>query len=90
MNNINLEHLLNISQLAKILGKTPQAVRTDMYRGGSGTPPPVRMGRTVRWLPSTVMDWIHEREEKPTLQKNRRGAPTKAERIKKLRLDLRK
>ena len=75
---------LDSTQLASIPKKSPLTVRNDLSRHPERLPPAIRIaGRKALWLEHKVLEWLENQiEEAP----KRRGAPTKAERLRKLAL----
>lgn len=51
------DQLLTAKDLAEVLGISPNAVYTRLYRGGD-LPPPIQVGaRALRWCPKDVERW---------------------------------
>ena len=54
--------LLDTLALAALLGLTPSGIRTMLCRNPENLPPPVRIGRRVRWRRATVERWLGQQE----------------------------
>jgi len=61
MSRIIHEPLLDVADLARLLGTTPKAVYGLRHRGG--LPPAIRVGRLVRWRHTDVELWLTEQTE---------------------------
>jgi predicted DNA-binding transcriptional regulator AlpA len=57
-----LEPLLDTETAAAVIGMSPQHLRYLRSTGGD-VPPAVKIGRMVRYRPSTLRDWIAAHEE---------------------------
>jgi predicted DNA-binding transcriptional regulator AlpA len=55
-----LEPLLNISDVARLLGRSPQTLKRDLNRNPSAVPPRVELPgtRLLRWREVDVEQWI--------------------------------
>lgn len=57
--------LINMRELAEVLGLKYQTVQTSVKRGQWGKlPPPIRVGKSYRWnLEEVVLPWIKNRQK---------------------------
>lgn len=82
------EILLTVKDLAVILGKSEGAIRNDLSRDPEKLPLYFKIGRSIRWRPSTVSEWLDDLEKKQNSSRNRkkrrRGRPRKSDQINKL------
>ncbi len=62
MNTQMTEPLLDTPALAELLGLTVGGIRNMLCRNPEHLPPPVRIGRRVRWRRTTVERWLASRE----------------------------
>lgn len=55
-----LEPLLNISDVARLLGRSPQTLKRDLNRNPSAVPPRVELPgtRLLRWRAVDVEQWV--------------------------------
>ncbi len=90
-----MEKLLTESELAQILVMSVLTVRRNRSAAPHRLPPHVKFGSSVRYRLSTVLEWLAAHEvagetaipsakTAPTKQTHR-GAPTKAERVTKVK-----
>ncbi len=56
-------NLLTIFTLAVWFDMTPDGIKQRYYRDPTSLPPAIRIGRSLRWDPETVREWLKEREE---------------------------
>lgn len=75
MNTQLIEGLLDVPALARLLGLSPGGIRNMLWRSLENLPPPVRIGRRVRWRPSTVERWLASREAPLENPPRHRGRP---------------
>lgn len=88
--------ILNIDDLARLIHRKPSTIAVDRFRRPESLPPDCTppYQKAPVWKLSAVLDWYstfqkpaaEPRQEKPLIanaEKNRLGAPTKAERIAK-------
>lgn len=78
-----MNKLLNVAELAELLGLASQTIYNRHSTGGS-LPPCVRLGRALRFPVDGVAAWINQQIETPALVRSelrRSGRPTKAEQI---------
>jgi predicted DNA-binding transcriptional regulator AlpA len=61
-----MDKLLTVADLAQILRRSPQTVKSDVSRRPETLPPRVRVpgGRRVLWRVQDVEQWIAQRVEK--------------------------
>ena len=59
---MKVERLLELGELAKLLGRSPETVRRDMRRNPMAVPPRLHLPgtRLLRWRPSDVRAWLDE------------------------------
>jgi predicted DNA-binding transcriptional regulator AlpA len=52
--------LLNLEELARLLGRSPETIRKDIQRNPAGVPPHLRIpgNRLLRWRPADVEGWL--------------------------------
>lgn len=83
---------ITLKELAGLLHRSPATILSDLSRRPESLPKWIRTGRGRIWLFETVMDWLRSRQTQidfePTARKQgparkKRGAPTKAERIRR-------
>lgn len=55
-----LEPLLNVKQLAELLGRSPHAIRLLYVRGR--LPPAIKVGRLLAWEPRDIREWMERRK----------------------------
>lgn len=54
--------LMNVKDLAELLGMSPAALRMRRYRDPESVPPPIELGgRKLRWHPDDVEAWLKSR-----------------------------
>jgi predicted DNA-binding transcriptional regulator AlpA len=56
-----MEKLLNIHELGELLGISERGIRQGLERrkeGMDSVPPPIRIGRRLRWSPTLVAEWL--------------------------------
>ena len=75
MNSQVPETLLDVPALARLLGLSPGGIRNMLWRSPENLPPPVRIGRRVRWRPSTVECWLASREAPLEISSRHHGRP---------------
>ena len=87
----SLSTLLTTDDLARLLHKSVHTIRHDLGRNPRSLPPVLVLPGTNRkfWLPHIVEAWLESYVAVPPptpqepKQKSKRGAPTKAERIRR-------
>ena len=59
---MKLERLLDLDELARLLGRSPETVRRDMRRNPMAVPPRLHLPgtRLLRWRPCDVHAWLDE------------------------------
>ena len=59
---MEVQRLLELGDLAKLLGRSPETLRRDMRRNPMAVPPRVHLPgtRLLRWRPSDVRAWLDE------------------------------
>ena len=87
------EQLLTTDDLARILRKSVHSIRHDLFRNKSSLPPLCALPGTNRnlWRPQDVEAWLASHVVTPTPDpvpypakpRSKRGAPTKAERVRR-------
>jgi predicted DNA-binding transcriptional regulator AlpA len=75
MNTQLTEGLLDTPALARLLGLSPGGIRNMLSRNPASLPPPVRIGRRVRWRPVTVEQWLASHELPLDPPPRHRGRP---------------
>jgi predicted DNA-binding transcriptional regulator AlpA len=55
--------LLRVEDLARLLGKSPEAVRVQRHRNPELLPPAIKIGNRVYFDPRDVEAWLAERRE---------------------------
>ena len=55
--------LLRVEDLARLLGKSPEAVRVQRHRNPELLPPAIKIGARVYFDPRDVEAWIADRRE---------------------------
>lgn len=90
-----MQALLTVEQLSKYIQKSVASIRCDATRKPYSLPPICRLPGTKRllWRMEDVESWLAEHVDAPgrsdvgnnTSIKRRRGRPTKAEQMKRLR-----
>jgi len=55
--------LLRVEDLARLLGKSPEAVRVQRHRNPGLLPPAIKIGNRVYFDPRDVEAWIADRRE---------------------------
>lgn len=68
MNDSTSDPLWDLPALARFLGLSPGGLRNMLGRNPAALPPPVRIGRRVRWRPDTVNRWLADRETTGSLR----------------------
>jgi predicted DNA-binding transcriptional regulator AlpA len=86
-----MEPLFNPETLAKLLGIAEQTIYNRHSTGGD-LPPSVKLGRSLRFRPTDVMDWLDKKQPTRKIEttnyasaKRTRGRPTKKEEIESRR-----
>lgn len=59
----NESEVLNVADLAKMLGRTEAAIRASVNRDSADIPPRLLIGRRLCWLRATVNAWLREHEQ---------------------------
>lgn len=81
-----MDRLIDINELAEVLHIPTGSIRNSLWRHQAGTtiPPPIRLGRRLRWSQSVVEAWLRSRSgytsENPAIRtpiSSRRGRPSK-------------
>ncbi|WP_443134966.1 helix-turn-helix transcriptional regulator [Halorhodospira sp. 9621] len=67
--------LLNKAELAKLLGITQRSLNRRRERDPESLPPAVRLGRSLRWRPDDVEEWLVRQTEGQASPRARRGRP---------------
>ena len=75
MTNQTSSELLDTPALAALLGLTPSGIRNMLCRNPENLPPPVRIGRRVRWRRATVERWLGQHEAPLLTPPPPRGRP---------------
>lgn len=75
MDTLTSDHLLDTPALAELLGLAPAGIRNMLCRNPENLPPPVRIGRRVRWRRITVERWLASREAPIEPLPHPRGRP---------------
>ena len=59
---MEVQRLLELGELAKLLGRSPETVRRDMRRNPMAVPPRLYVPgtRLLRWRPCDVRAWLDE------------------------------
>lgn len=59
---MKVERLLELGDLAKLLGRSPETLRRDMRRNPMAVPPRLHLPgtRLLRWRPCDVRAWLDE------------------------------
>ena len=57
------EPLWTIDVLAAHLGLSTRAVYNRVHRSDGTIPPPIRIGRLLRWQPEQVEEWINSHRD---------------------------
>lgn len=59
---MEVQRLLDLEELAEVLGRSPETVRRDMRRNPMAVPPRLNVPgtRLLRWRPSDVKAWLDE------------------------------
>ncbi|MHB1756784.1 MAG: helix-turn-helix transcriptional regulator [Leptospirillum sp.] len=52
--------LITSDQLAQILGFSKKSIYVLASRGSSSLPPAFHVGKTLRWHPTVVQNWINQ------------------------------
>ena len=62
IDDVEVQRLLDIEELADVLGRSPATVRRDMKRNPLAVPPRLQVPgtRLLRWRPSDVWAWLDE------------------------------
>ena len=91
---MNMRNLLSVSDLAAVLGLSPQTIY-NRRSNGEDLPPAIKCGGQIRFDPDDVAAWFQRNKEQAdtTLQmepycekpRRRRGRPTKAESLARQR-----
>jgi predicted DNA-binding transcriptional regulator AlpA len=57
---MDVEKLLNVNELAHILGRSPETIKKDMLRNSAAVPPRVQLPHTrlLRWRVADVDVWL--------------------------------
>lgn len=60
-----MDKLLDIYELAGLLGRSPETIKTDLRRNRLAVPPRVHLPgtRLLRWRPEDVKAWIAQHVE---------------------------
>ena len=58
-----IEPLMTLAEMARVLGRTPVALRTIRARDPQRLPPAIKLGNRLYWRPETVRQWLSEHEE---------------------------
>ncbi|MFH1913923.1 MAG: hypothetical protein ABIK45_06595 [Pseudomonadota bacterium] len=81
----DLEEMMDRTDLARILRKSPITIRNMTTKSPEKLPPFLRVGNEARWLPSDVKAWIEEQKAAPKSvikqTKRRPGRPSKSETV---------
>ena len=54
--------LLGVADVAALLGTSAKGVYNRLHRG-SGFPPPIRIGRSLRWRVEDINDWLDSQRD---------------------------
>ncbi|WP_425307508.1 helix-turn-helix transcriptional regulator [Halorhodospira halophila] len=66
---------MNKAELADLLGITPRSLDRRRERDPRSLPPAVRLGRSLRWRPEDVEEWLGRQTEDQVSPSVRRGRP---------------
>lgn len=74
-----MQPLLNIEDVARLLGRAVQTIRNDLVRNPRAVPPLVRLPGTkaLRWRAEDVERWTSQHVVSPPEPKRPRGRPRK-------------
>lgn len=81
---------LGVKELAQLLHLSEKTVRSDLSRSPDALPPPIRRRQgeqrtNLVWLTGEVLEWLKDRtSHRKSPAPPKRGAPTKAERVRRL------
>jgi len=56
------ENLWDIKRLSQFLGRPIGSLRQSIHHRPSTIPPYIRIGRTLRWRPDAVYEWVKRQE----------------------------
>lgn len=65
-------------ELARFLRISESTVTAWVSRHPNRLPPPIRIGKCVRWRRETVLRWVEAQEPEPTRASRSRGRPRQA------------
>ena len=59
---MEVQKLLDLAELAELLGRSPETIKKDMRRNPDAVPPRLQLPgtRLLRWRPCDVQAWLDE------------------------------
>ena len=74
-----MQPLIEIKEVARLLGRAVQTLRNDLLRNPAAVPPRVRFpgSNALRWRIEDVEKWVAQYVEMPPEYKRGRGRPRK-------------